>query len=201
MSWGPLLAAAPWLAAVAIVLWRVRQSRSLDEYSAGALAEPPSLSVVVPARNESANITRCVASLRASTYAALEVIVVDDHSSDDTARLAREAAGGDSRIRVVAARDLEPGWLGKQWACAHGASLARGRVLCFTDADTVHAPDLHVRSVRALRPPFSARQLRLGRRSCEAAEAGWQAKRAHATETRRVSTVLSVGALAKAEGL
>lgn len=150
MSWGPLLAAAPWLAAVAIVLWRVRQSRSLDEYSAGALAEPPSLSVVVPARNESANITRCVASLRASTYAALEVIVVDDHSSDDTARLAREAAGGDSRIRVVAAPDLEPGWLGKQWACAHGASLARGRVLCFTDADTVHAPDLHVRSVRAL---------------------------------------------------
>jgi chlorobactene glucosyltransferase len=51
---------------------------------------------------------------------------------------------------VVEAPDLEPGWLGKQWACAHGASLASGRLLCFTDADTVHAPDLHVRSVRAL---------------------------------------------------
>jgi chlorobactene glucosyltransferase len=106
--------------------------------------------VIVPARDEAANIARCVTSIVASTYPTLEIIVVDDHSADDTARIAREAGAGDSRVRVVRAPDLEQGWLGKQWACAHGASLARGRVFCFTDADTVHAPDLHVRSVRAL---------------------------------------------------
>ena len=150
MSWVPLVAAAPWLAAVAVVLWRVRQSRDLDEYSADPRAGLPPLSVIVPARNEAANIARCVASLCASTYPALDIVIVDDHSTDDTARLAREAGAGDSRLRVVSAPDLAPDWLGKQWACAHGASLARGRVLCFTDADTVHAPDLHARSVRAL---------------------------------------------------
>lgn len=150
MSWAPLLAAAPWLAAVAIVLWRVRQSRHLDEYSAEPLPGMPPLSVIVPARNEAANIARCVASLCTSTHPALDIIVVDDHSGDDTARFAREAGAGDPRLRVVMAPDLPADWLGKQWACAHGASLAQGRVLCFTDADTVHAPDLHVRSVRAL---------------------------------------------------
>ena len=150
MSWAPLLAAAPWVAAVALVLWRVSQSRRLDEYVAEPPPNAPLLSVIVPARNEAANIGRCVASLCASTYPALDIIVVDDHSTDDTARLAREAGAGDARLRVVGAPALETGWLGKQWACAHGASLARGRVLCFTDADTVHAPDLHVRSVRAL---------------------------------------------------
>jgi chlorobactene glucosyltransferase len=150
VSWAPLLAAAPWLAAVAVVLWRVSQSRHLDEYSAEPPPDAPLLSVIVPARNEAANIARCVASLCASTYPALDLIVVDDHSTDDTGRLAREAGLGDPRLRVVTAPDLEPGWLGKQWACTYGASLARGRVLCFTDADTVHAPDLHVRSVRAL---------------------------------------------------
>lgn len=150
MSVAPLLAAAPWLAAVAIVLWRVRQSRSLQGYSAEPLAESPILSVIVPARNEAGNIARCVTSLCASTYPALDIIVVDDHSADETARIARDACTGDPRLRVITAPELQPGWLGKQWACAQGASLARGRLLCFTDADTVHAPDLHVRSVRAL---------------------------------------------------
>jgi chlorobactene glucosyltransferase len=150
VTWAPLLAAAPWLAATAIVLWRASRSRRLDEYPATPPPDAPPLSVVVPARNEAANIARCVASLLTSTYPALDIIVVDDHSTDDTARLAREAGAGDARLRVVHAPDLEPGWLGKQWGCAQGAKLARGRVLCFTDADTVHAPDLHVRSVRAL---------------------------------------------------
>ena len=150
MSWAPLLAAAPWLAAVVIVLWRVTQTRRLDEYSAEPPPDTPPLTVIVPARNEAANIARCVESLCASTYPALDLIVVDDHSTDGTGDLARAAGAGDARLRVVKAPDLEPGWLGKQWACSYGASLARGRVLCFTDADTVHGPDLHVRSVRAL---------------------------------------------------
>jgi chlorobactene glucosyltransferase len=148
--WAPLIAAAPWIAAMLFVLWRVRRSRALDEYSAIAPPNAPPLSVIVPARNESANIGRCVASLVTSSYPALEIIVVDDHSVDDTSRIAVGAGAGDPRLRVVRAPDLPQGWLGKQWACAYGVSLARGRVLCFTDADTVHATDLHARSVAAL---------------------------------------------------
>lgn len=150
MTWPPLLAAAPWLAGMLLVLWRVRQSRSLDSYDPAPPREAPLLSVIVPARNEAANIARCVRSIVQSTYPALEVIVVDDHSADATGTLARDAAAGDARVRIAAAPDLPPGWLGKQWACAHGVSLARGSILCFTDADTDHAPELHARSVCAL---------------------------------------------------
>jgi chlorobactene glucosyltransferase len=133
-----------------VVLWRISRTRHLHEYADTPPPDAPALSVIVPARDEASNIARCVRSIMASTYPALDVIVVDDHSSDDTARIARETSAGDARVRVVSAPALPPGWLGKQWACAHGASLATGRVLCFTDADTVHAPDLHTRSVRAL---------------------------------------------------
>lgn len=150
MTWPPLVAAAPWLAGLLLVVWRVRQSRSLDAYEASARPDSPLLSVIVPARNEAANIGRCVRSILQSNYPRLEVIVVDDHSTDATATLAREAGAGDARLHVVSAPDLASGWLGKQWACAHGASIARGEILCFTDADTVHASDLHARAVRAL---------------------------------------------------
>lgn len=150
MSWPPLVAAAPWLLALLLVLWRVRQSRSLDSYPASDLPDAPLLSVIVPARNEAANIGRCVQSILQSGYPALEVIVIDDHSTDATLALAREAGAGDARLHLATAPELPSGWLGKQWACAQGASLAHGEVLCFTDADTVHAPDLHARSVGAL---------------------------------------------------
>jgi chlorobactene glucosyltransferase len=92
-----------------------------------------------------------VRSVLATTYARVELVVVDDHSSDDTAAVARAAAGGDPRARVVANAPLPAGWFGKQWACATGAAEARGDVLLFADADTVHAPDLVPRAVAALR--------------------------------------------------
>jgi chlorobactene glucosyltransferase len=150
VTWAPLLAAAPWLAAILVVLWRVSRTRHLSQYGDTPPPDAPRLSVIVPARDEASNIARCVRSIMTSPYPALDIIVVDDHSTDDTTRIARAACAGDPRVRVVSAPALVPGWLGKQWACAHGASLATGRLLCFTDADTVHAPDLHIRSVNAL---------------------------------------------------
>jgi chlorobactene glucosyltransferase len=89
-----------------------------------------------------------VRSIRASTWPDLELIVVDDHSTDGTGDLAREAAAGDPRVTIVNAQDLPPGWFGKQWACQSGAAHATGSLLLFTDADTRHAPDLVGRMVR-----------------------------------------------------
>jgi glycosyltransferase involved in cell wall biosynthesis len=106
---------------------------------------------VIPARNESRNIERCVRSVLSTRYPSIEVIVVDDHSTDDTATLARAIAAGDSRLRVIGAPPLPPGWFGKQFACATGAEAARGEILVFTDADTQHAPDLLPRVVNAMR--------------------------------------------------
>jgi chlorobactene glucosyltransferase len=129
---------------------RLRRSRSLDSESALPPENPPLVSVIVPARNEARNIERCVTSILSTSYPNLELLVVDDSSIDGTGDVARRAAGNDQRARVVTNTSLPDGWIGKQWACATGAKIARGQILQFTDADTVHAADLVTRSINAI---------------------------------------------------
>ena len=143
--------ALPWVVAPLIVALRARRSRSLDEMPAEPPPDAPLVSVVIPARDEARSIARCVRSVLTTTYPGVEVIVVDDHSTDGTGDLARAVAPDDARLRVIVPPPLPDGWFGKQWACASGARESRGKILCFADADTVHAPDLLVRSVHAMR--------------------------------------------------
>lgn len=148
-----LLLALPWWAAPTTLALRLRRTPSLDHLAPDPPAGAPRVSVVLPARNEAAHIDGCVRSLRASTWPNLEIIVVDDHSTDGTGDLARAAAEGDPRVRVHAAPDLPAGWFGKQWACHTGATQASGEWLLFTDADTRHGPELIARmmAMRAVR--------------------------------------------------
>ena len=141
----------PWIIPPVVTFFRLRNSRSLDAESDIALENPPLVSVIVPARNEVHNIARCVKSILSTTYPNLELIVVDDGSTDGTAQIARDAAARDPRARFIASPPLPDGWFGKQWACVTGAKVAHGSVLQFTDADTVHAPDLVTRSMNAMR--------------------------------------------------
>lgn len=98
--------------------------------------ELPSLSIIIPARNEAENLRRLLPSLRAGRYGGeREIIVVDDDSSDETAVVAREYGA-----RVIRVNELPSGWLGKPHACHVGASDAKGAWLLFVDADTEHAP-------------------------------------------------------------
>jgi chlorobactene glucosyltransferase len=147
----PLLWTLPWIVPPVVAIVRALDSRSLDDYAATIDGEPPSVSVVIPARNETRNIEQCVRSVLATNYPNVEVIVVDDHSTDDTGEIARRIAASDDRLRVIGAPDLPAGWFGKQWACAAGARASHGSLVCFTDADTTHAPDLLARGVNALR--------------------------------------------------
>ena len=110
----------------------------------------PLLSVIIPARNEAGVIERCVRSILASTYAPLEVIVVDDRSTDDTAAIVERIAAADPRLKLVHGQALPEGWYGKPWACVQGLRASKGELLCFTDADTTHAPELLARSVGAM---------------------------------------------------
>jgi chlorobactene glucosyltransferase len=87
----------------------------------------------------------------ATGYRDLEVLVVDDQSTDGTGEIATDIQRGDSRVLVFATPPLPRGWFGKQWACWTGAAKARGDILCFTDADTTHAPELLPLSVNAMR--------------------------------------------------
>lgn len=142
--------ATPWLAAPLVLAGRLRTTPTLDDVDVAATtAEPvPRVSIVLPARNEATHISACIRSIRASTWPDLELIVVDDHSTDGTGTLARDAAAGDARVKIVNAPELPAGWFGKQWACQSGAAHATGSLLLFTDADTRHAPDLVGRMVR-----------------------------------------------------
>jgi chlorobactene glucosyltransferase len=106
------------------------------------------VSVIVPARNEAATIRTLLSSLLATRYDPVEILVVDDRSTDDTAALVNTVA--DERLRLIEGEDLPEGWYGKPWACYQGFRAAQGNLLLFTDADTRHHPELLGRAVGAL---------------------------------------------------
>jgi len=109
----------------------------------------PLISVMVPARDEEANIEICLRSLQAQDYPNFEILVIDDHSSDNTAAIVRRLAAEDSRIRFFQSEPLPEGWAGKPFACYQLARQAGGSWFLFVDADTIHAPHM-LRSVLAL---------------------------------------------------
>jgi len=97
--------------------------------------DAPLISIILPARNEAAHIERCVRSLLAQSYPQLEVIVVDDGSSDATPAILARLAASDDRLRVVRGGPLPRGWTGKNHAIAVGMQHVRGAWLLFVDAD------------------------------------------------------------------
>lgn len=114
-------------------------------------AEPlPPVSVVIAARNEEAGIRAGVASVLAQEYAPLEVIAVNDRSTDATGQLLAELASADHRLRVISVDQLPAGWLGKNHALDTGAAAACGELLLFTDADVVLQPSSLARAVGLL---------------------------------------------------
>jgi chlorobactene glucosyltransferase len=141
-----LLPALPWLLPFLTLLRLARRKPNLSD---APRAQGLLVSIVLPARNEAANILTVVQSLLASSYRPFELIVVDDRSTDDTAERVR-ALGSDSRIRLITGDELPEGWFGKPWACVQGYREARGEILLFTDADTKHHPDLLGHAVGAL---------------------------------------------------
>jgi glycosyltransferase involved in cell wall biosynthesis len=101
-----------------------------------APAQEPAVSVIIPARNEEANLRPCLESLVSQEGIAFETIVVDDGSTDATRAIAQAFPS----VRVIESGPLPPGWTGKNNAVTAGARQARGKWLLFTDADTVHKP-------------------------------------------------------------
>ncbi len=143
--------ASPWVIVPIVSVLRARRSRSLDEYSADVNDDAPLVTVVIPARNEERSIERCVLSVLASSYPRLDVVAVDDHSTDGTGAILRAMAERDARLRVVVPPPLPAGWFGKQWACSTGAAFGTGDIIGFLDADTWQTPDLVPRVVNAMR--------------------------------------------------
>ncbi|MCC7527535.1 MAG: glycosyltransferase [Candidatus Melainabacteria bacterium] len=101
----------------------------------------PSISVIVPVRNEETKIARCLESLAGQDYPDFEIIVIDDKSTDSSGRIIADIAYRFGNIKVIPGRDSRPGWLGKCNALHHGSPHAKGDWLTFSDADTYHHPN------------------------------------------------------------
>jgi len=100
----------------------------------------PFISVLIPARDEEANIATCLESLQKQDYPNFEILVLDDNSSDNTANIVEQITAKDSRVRLFRGEPLPEGWAGKPFACYQLAKRASGFWLLFVDADTTHAP-------------------------------------------------------------
>ena len=99
------------------------------------------LTVIIPARNEEEGIAACLATVEASSNIGLQILVVDDASTDRTAAIVSSIAEGDARVHLLRSAALPAGWNGKQHACWQGAQAATSPLLCFLDADVRLQPD------------------------------------------------------------
>jgi glycosyltransferase involved in cell wall biosynthesis len=136
------LVAAVWLSGAVPTARFLRRARLADR--AGSLRDPenwPTVSVIVPARDEVQRIEQTLRSLAQSDYPALEVVVVDDRSSDGTAEIVDRVANAEPRVEAVHVSDLPEGWLGKCHAMHVGTQRASGEILIFTDGDVVFGPE------------------------------------------------------------
>ena len=122
--------------------------RERDDTPVVRPAAPPSVAIVVPARNEADGIAESVTSLLGQDYSALHLVLVDDDSDDGTADIARAAAaqiGASDRLTIIAGKMLPADWTGKLWAVKQGIAAANERFapkyLMLTDADIVHDAD------------------------------------------------------------
>jgi glycosyltransferase involved in cell wall biosynthesis len=104
------------------------------------LRRKPLVSILIPARNEEANIGGCLTHVLNQSYAKTEVIVLDDQSEDDTYKIIASMKKGHPNLKLFRGKDLPRGWNGKNWACHQLSQKARGDVIIFVDADCTLAP-------------------------------------------------------------
>jgi hypothetical protein len=105
-------------------------------------ARLPTLTVIIPARNEAERIGRCLAGLADQGLRQLDIIVLDDDSTDDTAVVARSFGAQLPNLRVLSGAALPAGWAGKCWACWQAAQASDADWLLFLDADTAPRPGM-----------------------------------------------------------
>ena len=176
------------VAALAAMTVATERCRRLDErIPVGA----PTMSVIIPARNEAATLPNLLDDLGAQQGVSLQVVVVDDESTDGTSLAARRAG-----VEVVRVPERPPGWNPKVWALDVGARHATGGILVFLDADVRLAPTA-MRSVAAQLERFggmvSVAPRHTTRRPIESLSAPWNLVTVAAGQDRAVGSLIVIG--------
>ncbi|HEY4695368.1 MAG TPA: glycosyltransferase [Candidatus Hydromicrobium sp.] len=103
--------------------------------------ENPLISILVPARNEEKNIEKCLLSLIKQDYNNTEILVLNDNSTDKTARITGNISKIYKNVKLINGKPLPEGWTGKNYACYQLFKKSKGKYLFFTDADTIHSKE------------------------------------------------------------
>jgi glycosyltransferase involved in cell wall biosynthesis len=137
-----------WLTGPFLSLMMLRYIPRLEDQELAPLNDPPRVSIVIPACNEADTIEPALRSLRAQSYPHLEIILIDDRSTDGTGIIVDRMATEDPRIIPLHIESLPEGWLGKVHALQRGVEKATGEWLLFTDADVRYSPDALEKAIR-----------------------------------------------------
>lgn len=139
-SWMTGAACAGWIATCALATFRVLRLPEFEPERVAPLPNYPRLSVVIPACNEEATLEAAMCSLLAEDYPDLEIVIVDDRSTDRTPQIVDQLAARDARVVPLHITELPEDWLGKLHALHRGTEAATGDWLLFADADVHYVP-------------------------------------------------------------
>ena len=133
---------ACWVYFLILISWSISKSPKLEWSARYRIKSKPMVSIIVPARNEGVAISKCLQSLLSQDYDNYEVIAVDDSSTDNTFSIISDLSKNNHTLTPIKCPPKPDEWVGKNWACFQGYKKSTGEILLFTDADTVHRPDV-----------------------------------------------------------
>ena len=133
---------ACWIYFLILISWSISKSPKLEWSARYRIKSKPKVSIIVPARNEGVAISKCLQSLLSQDYDNCEVIAVDDSSTDNTFSIISDLSKKNHTLTPIKCPPKPDEWVGKNWACFQGYKKSTGEILLFTDADTVHRPDV-----------------------------------------------------------
>jgi chlorobactene glucosyltransferase len=133
---------ACWAYFLILISWSISKSPKLEWSARYRIKSKPMVSIIVPARNEGVAISKCLQSLLSQDYDNYEVIAVDDSSTDNTFSIISDLSKNNHTLTPIKCPPRPDEWVGKNWACFQGYKKSTGEILLFTDADTVHRPDV-----------------------------------------------------------